>query len=479
MVYDNGGFDGKRMNDPKVRKLISETARVLCSAIAEAIPHEVPAELRYGLEENAFIFSGFKTFHSLREVGLSMIDEKGNIKPLADFQEDVQAINAQYNTNYLRAEYNHALGSTLMAVKWQELAQDTDRYYLQYRTAEDEKVRETHQLLNNTTLPADDPFWDKYYPPNGWGCRCTVVKVRRSKYEMSDPKMAMLRGDNATEAAKQKMFRFNPGKEMKLFPDTHPYFKAPAKDAEAVKQVSAEELKKMRIAELRAQLPDTLTDAEKDAKAANNYEIEQTLKIKCGEPMSVEQADKQNANPNYAKSKEYRINCQTCTPAYMLRLQGFDITAKANTKGSMLDYLSRGFNAWEIWQNTDGTPAKHTTINSWLESRGYKKMTQNRWIEFFNEICKDEGVYALSIGWKGRGGHMTVLQRFADGTLRYIEPQLNNSQDPTRNIDYLAKYGAGTQHDCRGIMRIDNKVFNTKYLSIFDKTPQNVQSGKT
>ena len=48
-------------------------------------------------------------------------------------------------------------------------------------------------------------------------------------------------------------------------------------------------------------------------------------------------------------------------------------------------------------------------------------------MEYFNEVCKEEGVYELSIGWKSGGGHATILQRFADGELRYIEPQSDNS----------------------------------------------------
>ena len=64
--------------------------------------------------------------------------------------------------------------------------------------------------------------------------------------------------------------------------------------------------------------------------------------------MTVEEADKQNANPNYGKERGYGINCQTCTPAYALRLKGFDITAKSNTPGSKLNYLSRGMNAGSL-----------------------------------------------------------------------------------------------------------------------------------
>ncbi|MBR5860425.1 MAG: minor capsid protein, partial [Bacteroidaceae bacterium] len=150
----------------------------------------------------------------MREIGLSMLTDKGDIKPFNDFMADVRKINQQYNHNYLYAEYNHAVGTSLMAAKWHDFEQDGDRYNLQYRTANDDKVREEHALLHETTLPVNDPFWDKYYPPNGWNCRCTVVQVRKDKYQTSDPALAMLRGDNCTDGAKQKMFRYNPGKTM-------------------------------------------------------------------------------------------------------------------------------------------------------------------------------------------------------------------------------------------------------------------------
>ena len=48
----------------------------------------------------------------------------------------------------------------------------------------------------------------------------------------SDSQQAVGIGEEITEEPKKRIFRFNPGKELKVFPDKHPYNKAPeaAKD---------------------------------------------------------------------------------------------------------------------------------------------------------------------------------------------------------------------------------------------------------
>ena len=424
LIYENGGFDLAQLTTPEAQAIIEETVRVLETAIGNGLPHEVPETLRYALENNAFVFSGFKTFHALREVGLSMLTEKGDIKPFNDFLTDVKKINAQYNHNYLYAEYNHAVGAAQMAAKWHDFEQDGDRYYLQYRTAGDDKVREEHAALNGTTLPPSDPFWELFLPPNGWNCRCTAVQVRKNKYTPSDPELAMQRGNECTEGAKRAIFRYNAGKSLQLFPPKHPYYKASKEAKQVIEQVTQEAIREKRIGTLREQLPDTLTDMEKDAIAANNYVLEQALGITVGKPMTIEEADKQSANPDYVpkylldetgiyrdKYARYKlnpaydrkrdepngINCQTCAPAYALRLMGFNVTAKPNTHGSKLEYLSRGMQCWEVWKNTDGTPAQHTSLNGWLAEKGYQNVTPKRYLQFFDEVCKEVGVYELSL----------------------------------------------------------------------------------
>ena len=498
LIYKNGGFDLAQMDTPQAKAVMEETLRIMDTAIGSGLPNEVPGTIRYALENNAFMFSGFKTFHTLREVGLSMLTDKGRIKPFNDFLEDVKRINALYNHNYLYAEYNHALGAAQMAAKWHDFEQDGDRYNLQYRTAGDDKVREEHAILNGTTLPPSDPFWNMFLPPNGWNCRCTAVQVRKNKYPASDPELAMKRGQNCTEGAKKSIFRYNPGKSLKLFPPKHPYFKVPAEAKQAIGQITQEAIREKRIGTLREQLPDTLTDSEKDAIAANNYELEQALEIMAGKPMTVEQADQQSANPKHAlkylpdpngnyrdktgaryrlnpnyrtSDRQYSINCATCAPTYALRLKGFDIKAKGRIpgSGSLNDSVAYG-RSFEMWQNTDGSAAQPTLTYNWMMSKGYKSMTPKRYKEYFEESCKEVGVYILTIGWKGGGGHATVLQRFADGSLKYIEPQEYDSiQGAKRELDELCINGASKPHPSRGLLRVDNKMFDVAFLPLFDK----------
>lgn len=117
-----------------------------------------------------------------------------------------------------------------MAAKWQDVKGSSGNYNLQYRTAGDNRVREEHAALNGTTLPATDPFWRSYYPPNGWMCRCNVVEVRKEKFPESDSKEAIRKGDAATDKRdrfgnnKGAIFRFNPGAQERIFPEKHPYF---------------------------------------------------------------------------------------------------------------------------------------------------------------------------------------------------------------------------------------------------------------
>ena len=222
--------------EPAAQSFISAHAATLDSAFQTVPMSDV---MRQRLQRSDYIFSGIKAFHELNEAFPSLIDENGNRKPFERFLNDVQAIDKTYNQNYLRAEYNFVASSATMAAKWEEYAEDGDRYNLQYRTAKDSRVRPEHAALHGVTLPMSDPFWESYYPPNGWNCRCTVVQVRKSKYPTTPHDEAMALGEAATQSDKRGIFRFNPGIEQKAVPDYNPYTISRCRNCPVAKDTSS------------------------------------------------------------------------------------------------------------------------------------------------------------------------------------------------------------------------------------------------
>lgn len=212
------------LRSPQVKDFIEQTATVLNRAVDEGIKQAPPSDIMLDrLKNSNYVFSGFKVFHQMNEAFPSLTDENGERKPFEVFLNEVQSIHQKYNEWYLKAEYDFAVASAQMAAKWEKFEQMGERYDLQYRTAGDKHVRETHARLHNVTLPVSSRFWDEYFPPNGWGCRCTVVQVRKGKYPLSDERKALADGSQSTTGKHQEMFRFNPGKKRACFPAYNPY----------------------------------------------------------------------------------------------------------------------------------------------------------------------------------------------------------------------------------------------------------------
>lgn len=223
-LYQQRNFTPEMLTAEEVQRFINAHTDYLNKAVETALA-EVPLDeiSVQRLKGSNYVFSGIKTFHELNEAFPSLLDSEGNLIPFNQFLNSVQTINKSYNGQYLKVEYEFAKSSAYMAARWKEFEKDGEDYYLQYRTAGDARVRRTHQRLHGITLPITSKFWDKYFPPNGWNCRCTVVQVRKDKYPLSDETQAMNLGSQATAGKHQEMFMFNPGKKMTTFPAYNAY----------------------------------------------------------------------------------------------------------------------------------------------------------------------------------------------------------------------------------------------------------------
>lgn len=207
---------------------------------------------------------------------------------------------------------------------------------------------------------------------------------------------------------------------------------------------------------------------------ANCRELEKKFGILKGRPMSIELADKQSANPFFNLGKEWQVNCATCSPAYVLREMGFNIFAKGNPeKRGNLNYWISKQHSFDTWKNADGSKPQPLNTYQWMQSKKYKQMTPQRYAEYIDEATRNEGTYIITIAWKGnKGGHATILKRLGNGKVVYIEPQLYLKEKGTmRDIMELCNEGARswTSVYYKGIMRVDDKLFDPQYADIFTR----------
>ena len=65
------------------------------------------------------------------------------------------------------------------------------RPYWMYDAVNDSRTRPTHRALDGKIYRSDNPFWDSWYPPNGFRCRCGVTtlsaaEIKRDGLTVSD-----------------------------------------------------------------------------------------------------------------------------------------------------------------------------------------------------------------------------------------------------------------------------------------------------
>lgn len=137
--------------------------------------------------------------------------------PWKDFRREGAAVMSRFNDVYLQAELPSILSGANAAERWQEIQKRKFLYpNLRYETAGDERVRASHAALDGRVYPVDHSFWDSFYPPNGWRCRCIVIQT--------DEPVKEGEADFTPDAG----FRNNTAKTRLLVEEDHPYYDVPS-----------------------------------------------------------------------------------------------------------------------------------------------------------------------------------------------------------------------------------------------------------
>lgn len=76
----------------------------------------------------------------------------------------------------LETIYETNMQSAYMAGRYAGMMQATQYApWWEYSAIMDNRTRPQHAALNGRVFRFDDPFWDTWYPPNGFRCRCRVI----------------------------------------------------------------------------------------------------------------------------------------------------------------------------------------------------------------------------------------------------------------------------------------------------------------
>lgn len=178
--------------------------------------------------------------------------------------------------------------------------------------------------------------------------------------------------------------------------------------------------------------------------------------VKRGQPMTHEQADQGNANPNHGNFRDYSRNCQSCVVAYEARLRGYDVEAKGkNGYNQIQNSLSRdGSIAWK--DPATGEQAKRLVNEPNI--RTAKQM--HKWLDNNTE---DGARYTFGHGWRGTSGHTghVISVTKEGGKLKLFDPQDGKNYTGKAVDDYMgqirgtANVGGQTVGRLR-LLRIDN-----------------------
>lgn len=177
----------------------------------ELLPTRAWTDIWEGMHSRAFVVAGAMESGLLSDFRSAVDKAIAQGSTLNEFRKDFDRIVQSYGWSYKGGRgwrssviFNTNLRTAYQAGHYQAM---TDPYVLErrpfwrYVSVLDGRTRPRHRAWHNTVLRADDPWWRTHYPPNGWGCRCTVTNHSAGELERLRKEGESL----TTEAPPEKM----------------------------------------------------------------------------------------------------------------------------------------------------------------------------------------------------------------------------------------------------------------------------------
>ncbi|WP_081260881.1 phage minor head protein [Streptobacillus moniliformis] len=332
--------------------------------------------------------------------------EQEFIKSISQFKLPKGYLKGVYRTVVTQAQQRGHLQEQMKAV-------DLGFEYGIFTSILDGRQTSICNSMHNKILKITDFVEKRLYPPLHYGCRSTIIQV--SKEDLEEMK---LKPDNAKDFVKKTVTLSNYDDVVKEYKD---YYKKKEKD---IKELEKAIKKKTKIDKKKQKM-------DNETNKINNIYISG---VKKGKPMTHEEANNGNVNPNFLKHKQYRINCQSCVVTYEARLRGYDVETLGNTPNSMLSKLSMQTNIAWIDPNTGKHP-------EYIKLENKSGNIKNSYYQIKNTL-KVGRKYTIQYFWKGfDGGHIqNIWLDEKDNVVVIYDPQTNKIYKGGNEISKILKH---------------------------------------
>ncbi len=188
----------------------------------------------------------------------------------------------------------------------------------------------------------------------------------------------------------------------------------------------------------------------------NIRDLNSVMPVIQGKIMSATEADGGKVNPHFNEGTQYRTNCATCVPAYVMRRRGFDVEANEWNKTKKTYTLYQ--NVFKIWKRPDGSDTGFTDAAHWSDMHG---KGSGSFLNFVEANTKEKGIYLARLQWKNsKVGHATIIERQENGNLFFYDPQSGME-------NWLPKWEKSISKKWTWLMRIDDKIIDPSFASVF------------
>jgi SPP1 gp7 family putative phage head morphogenesis protein len=235
---------------------LSEFAKAWSFAVAYTTSATAVIEIREGLKA------------AIAE-GLTLAEFKAQFAAHFGPRSSAAHIETVFRTNLQRAYGQGQL------VWYRAVADEFDVW--EYQAIDDTRVRPAHLAFDGRMIPAADPFWQTYFPPWAFNCRCSIRPLRSADL----PPEKITTGDKATVQAMQSITAgLPPDKALKAIETLRPSIAGPGQTLTAEEWLSTVKLPVDWAAQAAQALGSFLTDPDLIAAVDAAEDVVDAAKVK-------------------------------------------------------------------------------------------------------------------------------------------------------------------------------------------------------